>query len=65
MSLLPTDYALSGFFDEMFTPPEDGRVRQHYRRLAEGLAALAPDEFDRRRAAVDAAFLRRGVTFTV
>ncbi|MEY3607548.1 MAG: hypothetical protein RLZZ447_336 [Verrucomicrobiota bacterium] len=65
MSLLPTDYELSGFFDEMFTRPEDGRVRQHYQRLAEGLAALAPAEFDRRRAAVDAAFLRRGVTFTV
>jgi len=65
MSLLPTDYELSGFFDEMFTRPEDGRVRGHYQRLAEGLAALAPAEFDRRRAAVDAAFLRRGVTFTV
>src|SRR4051812_4849524 len=40
-------------------------VRPHYRRLAERLSRLEETEFDQRRAAVDLAFLRRGVTFTV
>ncbi len=40
-------------------------MRPHYRLLAERLARLALPEFERRRAAVDLAFLRRGVTFTV
>jgi uncharacterized circularly permuted ATP-grasp superfamily protein len=42
-----------------------GGVRPHYRRLNDRLATLAEPEFERRRAAVDLAFLRRGVTFTV
>src|SRR5271157_3392011 len=42
-----------------------GEVRPHYRLLADRLARLAIPEFERRRAAVDLAFLRRGVTFTV
>ncbi len=40
-------------------------VRPHYRRLAERLGTLTEADFDQRRAAVDLAFLRRGVTFTV
>jgi uncharacterized circularly permuted ATP-grasp superfamily protein len=40
-------------------------MRPHYRRLGDRLGTLPVDEFDRRRAAVDLAFLRRGVTFTV
>jgi uncharacterized circularly permuted ATP-grasp superfamily protein len=40
-------------------------VRPHYRRLAERLGTLPLSDFDQRRAAVDLAFLRRGVTFTV
>jgi uncharacterized circularly permuted ATP-grasp superfamily protein len=63
MSLLPSPYQVGGFFDEMFLP--DGGVRPHYRRLAERLDTLPESEFDQRRAAVDLAFLRRGVTFTV
>ncbi|MGA2016719.1 MAG: circularly permuted type 2 ATP-grasp protein [Opitutaceae bacterium] len=43
----------------------DGGVRPHYSRLSERLGSLSVEEFDRRRAAVDLAFLRRGVTFTV
>ena len=43
----------------------DGGVRPHYRRLSERLGSLSVPEFERRRAAVDLAFLRRGVTFTV
>ncbi|MBL9209972.1 MAG: circularly permuted type 2 ATP-grasp protein [Opitutaceae bacterium] len=50
----------------MFVPtPDKGGVRPHYRRLAERLGTLSETEFDQRRAAVDLAFLRRGVTFTV
>ncbi|MEY2879339.1 MAG: hypothetical protein RLZZ15_1719 [Verrucomicrobiota bacterium] len=62
MSILNSHYELGHFFDEMLAA--DG-VRPHYRRLADRFGTLAPDEFDRRRAAVDLAFLRRGVTFTV
>jgi len=43
----------------------DGVARPHYRRLYERLATLPREEFEQRRAAVDLAFLRRGVTFTV
>lgn len=43
----------------------DGAIRPHYRRLADRLGALREAEFNQRRAAVDLAFLRRGVTFTV
>ena len=63
MSLLSTPYDPGEFFDEMFAG--GGGVRPHYRRLAERLGTLAIPEFERRRAAVDLAFLRRGVTFTV
>lgn len=63
MSLLTNPYDVGDFFDEMFET--DGKVRPHYRRLAERLNTLPPDEFERRRAAVDLALLRRGVTFTV
>ena len=63
MSILSPTYDSSTFFDEMFR--EGGEVRPHYRRLAERLGTLPEAEFDQRRAAVDLAFLRRGVTFTV
>src|SRR5215216_88276 len=49
----------------MFASGNGGAVRPHYRRLAERLDTLPEAEFDQRRAAVDLAFLRRGVTFTV
>src|SRR5580693_1304049 len=42
-----------------------GEVRPHYKSLVERLGTLDLPEFERRRAAVDLAFLRRGVTFTV
>ncbi len=64
MSILSSTYDVAKFFDEMFaTGPDD--VRAHYRRLAARLGTLPAAEFDQRRAAVDLAFLRRGVTFTV
>jgi uncharacterized circularly permuted ATP-grasp superfamily protein len=63
VSLLKSHYEISHFFDEMFA--SEGGMRPHYRRLGDRLGTLPVDEFDRRRAAVDLAFLRRGVTFTV
>ncbi len=64
MSLISTTYDSGAFFDEMFEPGGQ-TVRPHYRRLAERLATLPEADFNQRRAAVDLAFLRRGVTFTV
>jgi uncharacterized circularly permuted ATP-grasp superfamily protein len=56
-------YKPGDFFDEMFSA--DGVVRPHYAALFERFQTLEPEEFDQRRAAVDAAFLRQGITFTV
>lgn len=66
MSILNPHYDRGRFFDEMFAG-ENGTasVRPHYKKLAERLGTIAPAEFDQRRAAVDLALLRRGVTFTV
>jgi uncharacterized circularly permuted ATP-grasp superfamily protein len=63
LSLLSNPYEPGDFFDEMYAAP--GEVRPHYKNLVERLGTLPLPEFDRRRAAVDLAFLRRGVTFTV
>ena len=63
MSILSSHYESGHFFDEMFVSPTE--VRPHYQRLAGRLGTLPVAEFDQRRAAVDLAFLRRGVTFTV
>ena len=65
MSILNPHYDSGAFFDEMFAAGEPAGTRPHYRRLAERLGRLPVEEFDRRRTAVDSAFLRRGVTFTV
>jgi len=63
VSLLSNPYDPGEFFDEMYAAT--GQVRPHYRSLVERLGTLPLPEFERRRAAVDLAFLRRGVTFTV
>ncbi len=63
MSLLSNPYDPGDFFDEMYAA--SGEVRPHYRSLVDRLGTLPLAEFERRRAAVDLAFLRRGVTFTV
>jgi len=63
VSLLSNPYETGDFFDEMYAA--GGEVRPHYRSLVERLGSLPLPEFERRRAAVDLAFLRRGVTFTV
>jgi uncharacterized circularly permuted ATP-grasp superfamily protein len=62
MALLDS-YQPEDFFDEMFTAP--GQVRPHYEPLFRRFQELDREEFEQRRAAVDAAFLRQGITFTV
>ena len=56
-------YQPGDFFDEMFV--SDGQVRPHYAPLFERFQSLDREEFEQRRSAVDAAFLRQGITFTV
>ncbi len=56
-------YKVGAFFDEMFH--SDGTVRSHYRLLKERLDRLPDDEIQQKRQAIDLAFLRQGVTFTV
>ena len=63
MSILSSQYNPGEFFDEMIGA--GGQIRPHYRRLTERLDTLPENDFHDRRAAVDLAFLRRGVTFTV
>ena len=63
MSILNPNYERGEFFDEMFEP--GGGVRPHYARLGGRLETLPLTDFIQRRSAVDLAFLRRGVTFTV
>ena len=62
MALLDT-YEPEDFFDEMFAAP--GQVRPHYDSLFRRFQKLEQEEFEQRRSAVDAAFLRQGITFTV
>ena len=63
MPIINPSYATDNFFDEMMA--SKGQVRPHYNRLHQRLGTLTEDDFNKRRAAVDLAFLRRGVTFTV
>jgi uncharacterized circularly permuted ATP-grasp superfamily protein len=63
VSLLSNPYEVGEFFDEMFANRDT--VRPHYESLVKRLSTLPLPEFERRRAAVDLAFLRRGITFTV
>lgn len=56
-------YQTEDFFDEMFSA--DGELRPHYRAVMERLLELTPEEFNRKREAVELSFLREGITFTV
>jgi uncharacterized circularly permuted ATP-grasp superfamily protein len=56
-------YAAEGYFDEMWAP--DGHLRPHYRKFAARLSGIPPDDWASRRHAVDALFLRQGITFNV
>lgn len=44
---------------------DQGIVRNHYRQFLELLEAIPREEFDKKRKAIDMAFLRQGVTFNV
>ena len=56
-------YDPGDFFDEMVA--EDGSVRPHYKNFTERFSQMSVAEFEEKRHAVDLAFLRQGVTFTV
>ena len=56
-------YKVNGGFDEMLCP-ETG-VRDHYRKFHKTFEKMTPKEFDTKRAAIDMAFLRQGITFNV
>jgi len=56
-------YQTEDFFDEMFA--SDGVTRPHYRGVADALNTVPAAEFRNKQAAVEAAFMRGGVTFTV
>lgn len=58
-----SNYEIGDFFDEMFAP--DGTVRPHYGALYDRFSKLSVTEFRQKKQAIEAAFLRMGVTFTV
>lgn len=62
--MLRENYSAGDFFDEMLTAT--GEVRPHYGTFADRFEeVVTPAEFERKRGAVDLAFLRQGVTFNV
>ncbi len=61
--MLLDNYQKEDFFDEMVA--EDGEIRPHYEAVAEGLNEVTLDEYRNKQIAVDASFMRHGVTFTV
>lgn len=63
MSSLFNDYQPESFFDEVFS--KTGKARSHYGAMLDSAGSLSPSEYSARQKAVDAAFLRQGVTFTV
>lgn len=63
MAALFADYQTADFFDEVFV--RAGEPRPHYRALLSRVDAMKPQEYSALQKAVDAAFLRMGVTFTV
>ena len=61
--MLFNSYEKENFFDEMFA--EDGSVRPHYQHTLEQMQNLDPGNYRQKQTAVDLAFMRSGVTFTV
>ncbi len=56
-------YHVDGLYDEMFVSA--GEPRAHYRAVAERLAALGTEAFEKRRKMADITFRNQGITFTV
>lgn len=61
--MLFQNYATESFYDEMFAA--DGSARPHYQAVAERLNLIDPVEYKQKQEAVELAFMRGGVTFTV
>ena len=61
--MLLDHYQTEDFFDEMFT--ESGTVRPHYQKVADRFQTIDTGEHRSKQTAVDLAFMRSGVTFTV
>ena len=57
------DYPLAGFYDELID--SDHRPRPAARQLFAYLSRFTPAELHERRAAVDAAIMTMGITFTI
>jgi uncharacterized circularly permuted ATP-grasp superfamily protein len=57
------EYATEGFHDEVVDA--QGAVRPHYRRLADALGTLTPEDLERAERRRTAAFRTQGITFTV
>ena len=56
-------YKVNGGFDEMLC--KETGIRDHYRKFFKTFEKMTPKEFDTKRAAIDNAFLRQGITFNV
>ena len=56
-------YDAGKFFDEMCAP--DGGVRPHYEAFARRIGTMTRAEFERRKEAISASFMRAGITFNV
>ncbi len=56
-------YKVNGGFDEMLCAKTG--VRGHYRKFQKSFDRMKPPEFDAKREAIDAAFMRQGITFNV
>jgi uncharacterized circularly permuted ATP-grasp superfamily protein len=56
-------YDTRSYFDEMFA--RDGAVRPAYGKVGQHLGGLAREDYFKKQTAVDVAFMRGGVTFTV
>jgi uncharacterized circularly permuted ATP-grasp superfamily protein len=61
--MLFDNYQTDGFFDEMFDAT--GAPRPHYATVSAGLNHVPKDEYKNKQAAVELAFMRGGITFTV
>lgn len=61
--MLLQNYQNDGFFDEMFETT--GAVRPHYQTVGQHFSEIAVDEYKNKQTAVELAFMRGGVTFTV
>jgi uncharacterized circularly permuted ATP-grasp superfamily protein len=61
--MLLDNYRTEEFYDEMFAASD--QVRPHYQRIAECFRTLDAVEQRRKQTAVDLAFMRGGITFTV